>query len=88
LDRKDVEIQLKEDALHIEARIDPAAHRPSEVRGDGALYTEYSVGHFGRSFSLSHVIDQQQQIFATLRLAARPAGLRGRAPFLIRGLAR
>jgi HSP20 family molecular chaperone IbpA len=55
VDRKDVEIRLEEDVLRIEARIDPAKYDGMEP-----LYTEYSVGHFARSFSLSHLIDQQQ----------------------------
>lgn len=55
VDRKDVEIRLEEDVLWIEARIDPAKYDGMEP-----LYTEYPVGHFGRSFSLSHLIDQQQ----------------------------
>src|SRR5262245_15834115 len=55
VDRKDIEIKVEEDALRVEARIDP-----SKYEGMEPLYTEYNVGHFARSFSLSHKIDQQE----------------------------
>lgn len=60
VDRKDIDIKVEEDTLKVEARIDP-----SKYKGMEALYTEYNVGHFARSFALSHKIDQQQ-IAATL----------------------
>ena len=53
--RDDVEIRLEEDVLRIEARIDTAKYEGMEP-----LYTEYGVGHFARSFTLSQRIDQQQ----------------------------
>lgn len=55
VDRKDIEIRLEEDVLHVEARIDPSSYEGMEP-----LYTEYNVGHFARAFTLSHHIDQQQ----------------------------
>lgn len=55
VDRKDVEVQLEENVLRVEARIDT-----SKYQGMEPLYTEYNVGHFARSFALSHHIDQQQ----------------------------
>jgi HSP20 family molecular chaperone IbpA len=55
VDRKDVEIRVEDDVLRIEARIDT-----SKYQGMEPLYTEYNVGHFARSFALSHHIDQQQ----------------------------
>lgn len=55
VERSGVDIRLEEDVLRIEARIDPAKYDGMEP-----LYTEYSIGHFARSFSLSHLIDQQQ----------------------------
>ena len=55
VDRKDVEIRVEEDVLRVEARIDT-----SKYQGMEPLYTEYNVGHFARSFALSHQIDQQQ----------------------------
>jgi len=60
VDRKDIDIKLEEDTLKVEARIDS-----SKYEGMEPLYTEYNVGHFTRSFALSHRIDQQQ-IGATL----------------------
>jgi HSP20 family protein len=53
--RDDVEIRLEDDVLRIEARIDAAKYDGMEP-----LYTEYNVGHFARSFTLSHHIDQHQ----------------------------
>jgi HSP20 family molecular chaperone IbpA len=55
VDRNDISIRLEEDVLHIEARIDPTKYQDMEP-----LYTEYNVGHFARSFTLSQLIDQQQ----------------------------
>ena len=41
--------------LKVEAKIDP-----SKYDGMEPLYTEYNVGHFSRSFTLSNKIDRQQ----------------------------
>jgi len=41
--------------LKVEAKIDPAKYEGMEP-----LYTEYNVGHFARSFTLSNKIDRQQ----------------------------
>ena len=60
VDRKNIDIKVEEDILKVEARIDPTKYEGMEP-----LYTEYNVGHFARSFALSHKIDQQQ-IAATL----------------------
>lgn len=60
VDRKDIDIKLEDDMLIVEARIDHAKYDGMEP-----LYTEYNIGHFGRRFALSHMIDQQQ-IGATL----------------------
>ena len=48
VDRKDIEIKLEEDELRIEARIDQAKYDGMEP-----LYTEYNIGHFARSFTLT-----------------------------------
>lgn len=53
--RKDIDINLERDVIRVEAHIDP-----SKYDGLDPLYTEYNVGHFARSFSLSSKIDQQQ----------------------------
>ena len=55
VDRKAIDINLENDVLRIEAKIDP-----SKYDGMEPLYTEYNVGHFARSFTLSNKIDRQQ----------------------------
>ncbi len=55
VERKDLDIQLESDVLRIEGRINPAKYTGLE-----ALYTEYNVGHFRRSFTLSGKIDREQ----------------------------
>jgi len=60
VERGDIDIRVEEDVLRIEARIDT-----SKYAGMEPLYTEYNIGHFARSFTLSQRIDQQQ-IGATL----------------------
>jgi HSP20 family protein len=53
VDRKNIDVKLENDELHVEARLDF-----SNYDGMDPLYTEYNVGHFARSFSLSQHIDQ------------------------------
>jgi HSP20 family protein len=55
VDRGAIDINLENDVLKIEAKIDPAKYDGMEP-----LYTEYNVGHFARSFALSNKIDRQQ----------------------------
>lgn len=55
VERKDLEVNLENDVLRIEGRIDFAKYEGLEP-----LYTEYNVGHFARSFTLSNKIDQQK----------------------------
>jgi HSP20 family molecular chaperone IbpA len=55
VDRKDVEVELKEGVLRVEGRIDY-----SKYGGMEPVYTEYNVGHFGRSFALSDKVDQER----------------------------
>jgi HSP20 family protein len=50
-----VDISVENQVLKIEAKIDP-----SKYDGIEPLYTEYNVGHFARSFTLSNKIDQEQ----------------------------
>ena len=50
-----VGISVENQVLKIEAKIDP-----SKYDGMEPLYTEYNVGHFARSFTLSNKIDQEQ----------------------------
>jgi HSP20 family protein len=53
--RDAIDINVENDVLKIEAKIDP-----SQYEGMEPLYTEYNVGHFARSFTLSNKIDRQQ----------------------------
>jgi HSP20 family protein len=55
VEKKDVEVNIENDLLRVEGRIDFAKYEGLEP-----LYTEYNVGHFARTFTLSNKIDQQQ----------------------------
>jgi HSP20 family molecular chaperone IbpA len=53
--REDVEIELKDDVLRVEGRIDF-----SKYEGMEPVYTEYNVGHWTRSFALTDKVDQER----------------------------
>jgi HSP20 family protein len=55
VERKDIEVNIENDVLKVEGRIDF-----SKYEGLEPLYTEYNVGHFSRAFTLSNKVDQQQ----------------------------
>ena len=55
VEQKDVEVNVENDVLRVEGRVDFTKYEGLEP-----LYTEYNVGHFARSFTLSNRIDQQQ----------------------------
>ena len=55
VDRKDVEVELKDDVLRVEGRIDF-----SKYEGMEPVYTEYNVGHWTRSFSLPDKVDRER----------------------------
>jgi HSP20 family protein len=54
VDRDSVEVKAENDVLSIEGRVDF-----SKYNGLQALYTEYNVGHYARSFRLSSKIEQE-----------------------------
>lgn len=55
VEKKDVEVNVENDVLRVEGRIDFGKYDGLEP-----LYTEYNVGHFARAFTLSNRIDQQR----------------------------
>jgi HSP20 family protein len=55
VEKKDVEINLENASLRVEARIDYGKYE-----GLDPLYTEYNVGHFTRAFALSNQIDREK----------------------------
>jgi HSP20 family protein len=55
VEKQSVDVNIENDVLRVEARIDYGKYE-----GLDPLYTEYNVGHFSRSFTLSNKIDQQQ----------------------------
>lgn len=59
--RNNLEVSLEEGVLRVEGRLDF-----SKYDGLQPLYTEYNVGHYARSFSLSDKVDQEN-IGATLQ---------------------
>jgi HSP20 family protein len=55
VEKKNVNINLENDVLKIDAQIDFAKYEGYEP-----VYTEYNVGHFQRAFTLSSKIDQDK----------------------------
>ena len=53
VDKEKVEISVEDGVLTIEAKIDF-----SKYEGLQPVYTEYNIGHYRRSFSISNRIDQ------------------------------
>ena len=53
VEKKDVSVNLENDALRIEARIDHGKYEGLEP-----VYAEYNIGHYARAFTLSNKIDQ------------------------------
>ena len=67
VDRKELEVELKDDVLRVEGRIDFAKYEGMEP-----VYTEYNVGHWARSFALSDRVDRER-IGASVWAAASTA---------------
>jgi HSP20 family protein len=55
VDRSNVNITVEDDALEVRGTIEFTRYQ-----GLRPIYTEYPVGHYRRSFSLSHRIDQHK----------------------------
>jgi HSP20 family protein len=55
VEKRAIDVSVENDVLRIDARIDFTKYEGLEP-----LYTEYTIGHFARSFTLSNKIDQQQ----------------------------
>ena len=55
VERQALEVNIENNVLRVDARIDFSKYEELEP-----LYTEYNVGNFARSFTLSNNIDQQQ----------------------------
>ncbi len=53
--REAVAIELKDDVLRVEARVDA-----SKYEGLEPVYAEYGVGHWARSFALSDKVDRER----------------------------
>jgi HSP20 family molecular chaperone IbpA len=53
--REAVQIELREDVLRVEARVDPAKYEGLEP-----VYTEYGVGHWARAFALPDRVDRER----------------------------
>lgn len=55
VEKNSIDINVENDVLRVEGQISFGNYEGLEP-----LYTEYNVGHFARSFTLSNKIDQQQ----------------------------
>jgi HSP20 family protein len=55
VDKDNVEIRVQDGVLNVDGRLDF-----SKYQGLQPLYTEYNIGNYSRSFSLSNKIDQNR----------------------------
>jgi HSP20 family protein len=55
VEKKDLSIALENDVLRVDGRIDFSKYKDMEP-----VYTEYNIGHYARSFTLSNKVDQDK----------------------------
>ena len=55
VDKSNVDVNVEDGVLTVQGRIDF-----SKYEGMQPVYTEYNIGHYRRSFSLSNKIDQSK----------------------------
>ena len=55
VEKKDLGVSLENDVLRVDGRINF-----SKYEGMEPVYTEYNIGHYTRSFTLSNKIDQER----------------------------
>ena len=76
VERKDIDVTLENNVLRIDGRIDFTKYEGMEP-----VYTEYNVGHYARSFTLSSKVDQgTDQCTAQRWCADADAAEGGRGP--------
>ena len=73
VEKKDLSIALENDVLRVDGRIDFSKYKDMEP-----VYTEYNIGHYARSFTLSNKVDQDD-VTATRRRRANPDPAQGQA---------
>ena len=55
VEKKDLNVALENDVLRVEGQIDFTKYKEMEP-----VYTEYNIGHYARSFTLSNKVDQDK----------------------------
>ena len=72
VEKKDLNIGLENDVLKVDGRIDFSKYESMEP-----VYSEYNVGHYARSFTLSNKVDRDKIV--TLRAASPLRGSEAKA---------